>query len=61
MIANNLELIPYFQKNPANGYARSMPTSAALDRVAEAKGKECFETPTGENKIGIIFWNSLVL
>ena len=51
MIANNLELIPYFQKNPANGYARSMPTSAALDRVAEAKGKECFETPTGEKKI----------
>ena len=51
VIANNLELIPYFQKNPANGYARSMPTSAALDRVAEAKGKECFETPTGENKI----------
>ena len=50
MIANNLELIPYFQKNPANGYARSMPTSAALDRVAEAKGKECFETPTGDNK-----------
>ena len=24
-----------------------MPTSAALDRVAAAKGKECFETPTG--------------
>ena len=24
-----------------------MPTSAALDRVAQAKGKECFETPTG--------------
>ena len=37
-----------------------MPTSAALDRVAEAKGKECFETPTGENKIGIILRNSLV-
>ena len=48
VIANNLERIPYFQKNPANGYARSMPTSAALDRVAEAKGKECFETPTGK-------------
>jgi len=47
VIANNLEIIPYFQKNPANGYARSMPTSAALDRVAAAKGKECFETPTG--------------
>jgi phosphoglucomutase len=29
------------------GVARSMPTSAALDRVAEAKGLKCFETPTG--------------
>lgn len=47
VIANNLDCIPYFQKNPANGYARSMPTSGALDRVAKAKGKECFETPTG--------------
>merc|ERR1712156_761385 len=47
VIANNLECIPYFQKNQVNGYARSMPTSAALDRVAKAKGKECFETPTG--------------
>jgi phosphoglucomutase len=32
VIANNLDCIPYFQKNPANGYARSMPTSGALDR-----------------------------
>ena len=32
VIANNLECIPYFQKNQVNGYARSMPTSAALDR-----------------------------
>ena len=47
MIANNLECIPYFTKNPVNGYARSMPTSGAVDRVAAAKGKECFETPTG--------------
>jgi phosphoglucomutase len=29
------------------GVARSMPTSAAADRVAEAKGIACFETPTG--------------
>ncbi len=47
VIANNLDAIPYFQKNPVNGYARSMPTSGALDRVAKARGKECFETPTG--------------
>ncbi len=30
-----------------SGVARSMPTSAAVDRVAEAKGLSCFETPTG--------------
>jgi len=24
-----------------------MPTSGALDRVATARGKECYETPTG--------------
>ncbi|MEM1287835.1 MAG: alpha-D-glucose phosphate-specific phosphoglucomutase [Pseudomonadota bacterium] len=29
------------------GVARSMPTSTAVDRVAEAKGIEAFETPTG--------------
>ena len=47
VIANNLECIPYFKKNPITGYARSMPTSGALDRVAAANGKSCFETPTG--------------
>ena len=29
------------------GVARSMPTSQAVDRVAEELGIECFETPTG--------------
>ncbi|TNC69133.1 alpha-D-glucose phosphate-specific phosphoglucomutase [Rubellimicrobium roseum] len=29
------------------GVARSMPTSAAVDRVAEALGLPCYETPTG--------------
>ena len=47
VIANNLEDIPYFQKEKVVGYARSMPTSLALDRVAAARGKKCFETPTG--------------
>ena len=32
VIANNLDCIPYFQSNPCKGYARSMPTSGALDR-----------------------------
>ncbi|RYH04569.1 alpha-D-glucose phosphate-specific phosphoglucomutase [Salipiger sp. IMCC34102] len=29
------------------GVARSMPTSAAVDRVAEKMGMTCYETPTG--------------
>jgi len=29
------------------GVARSMPTSRAVDRVAESLGIECYETPTG--------------
>ena len=34
-------------KNGLKGVARSMPTSAAVDRVAQALGIPCFETPTG--------------
>jgi phosphoglucomutase len=30
-----------------SGVARSMPTSQAVDRVAEALGIDCYETPTG--------------
>lgn len=32
VIADNLECIPYFKKSGVKGYARSMPTSGALDR-----------------------------
>jgi len=46
MIASNAEAIPYF-KGGIKGLARSMPTSAALDRVAEKMGVPFFETPTG--------------
>merc|ERR1711881_193721 len=38
--------IPQF-KDGLKGCARSMPTSAALDRVAEKLKIECFEVPTG--------------
>ncbi|KAI9357320.1 hypothetical protein DFJ73DRAFT_821335 [Zopfochytrium polystomum] len=41
------EAIPYFRKNGVKGLARSMPTSASIDRVAKAKGVEIFEVPTG--------------
>ena len=32
VLAANLNVIPYFLKHGVNGYARSMPTSGAVDR-----------------------------
>ncbi|WP_184243524.1 alpha-D-glucose phosphate-specific phosphoglucomutase [Novosphingobium chloroacetimidivorans] len=46
MLAANIELAPAY-KGRLTGIARSMPTSAAADRVAEALGIPLFETPTG--------------
>merc|ERR1712137_1435063 len=46
MIVANSDLIPQF-KDGLKGCARSMPTSGALDIVAERKGIPCFEVPTG--------------
>ena len=46
MLAANAHLAPGYARGLA-GIARSMPTSAAADRVAEALGLPCFETPTG--------------
>lgn len=47
VIANNLNCIPYFEKNGVCGFARSMPTGAAVDRVAASLNKEMFVVPTG--------------
>ncbi|KAJ2346778.1 hypothetical protein GGF43_004910, partial [Coemansia sp. RSA 2618] len=47
VIAHHAECIPYFKRTGVHGLARSMPTSCAIDRVAEAKGVEVFEVPTG--------------
>ncbi|CAN1265076.1 Phosphoglucomutase, chloroplastic [Linum perenne] len=44
--ANAQEAIPYFKSGP-KGLARSMPTSGALDRVAEKLNLQFFEVPTG--------------
>jgi phosphoglucomutase len=46
ILAANATLTPGYAKGLA-GIARSMPTSAAADRVAEKLGIACFETPTG--------------
>ncbi|WGT50164.1 alpha-D-glucose phosphate-specific phosphoglucomutase [Thioclava nitratireducens] len=46
VLAANAHLVPGY-KDGLKGVARSMPTSAAADRVAEALGLDCYETPTG--------------
>ena len=46
ILAANAHLVPGYQHGLA-GIARSMPTSAAADRVAAALGIPCYETPTG--------------
>ena len=46
IIAANAKLIPAYRKGLA-GVARSMPTSGAVDRVAQKLNIPCYETPTG--------------
>ena len=46
LMTAHARLIPGYQGGLL-GVARSMPTSAAVDRVAKAMGLPCFETPTG--------------
>ena len=46
LLAANAILAPGYKQGLA-GVARSMPTSAAVDRVAEALSIPCYETPTG--------------
>ncbi len=47
IIVANSHLIPSYQKSKIAGIARSMPTSQAVDHVADKLGIACFETPTG--------------
>lgn len=53
MLAANAHLAPGYAGGIA-GIARSMPTSAAADRVAAALGVPCFETPTGWKFFGTL-------
>ncbi|MDP1529904.1 alpha-D-glucose phosphate-specific phosphoglucomutase [Rhodoferax sp.] len=46
LMTAHARLIPGY-KDGLLGVARSMPTSAAVDRVAKVMGLPCFETPTG--------------
>jgi len=53
VLAANAHLAPGYARGIA-GIARSMPTSQAADRVAEARGIPCFETPTGWKFFGTL-------
>ncbi|MCG6885474.1 MAG: alpha-D-glucose phosphate-specific phosphoglucomutase [Silicimonas sp.] len=46
LLAAQAHLAPGYKDGLA-GVARSMPTSGAVDRVAESLGIDCYETPTG--------------
>ncbi len=46
VLAANAQLVPGYAAG-LKGVARSMPTSQAVDRVAQALGIPCYETPTG--------------
>jgi len=46
ILAANATLVPGYAQGLA-GVARSMPTSQAVDRVADDLGIKCYETPTG--------------
>ena len=46
VLAANAGLVPCYREGLA-GVARSMPTSRALDRVAQSLEIPCYETPTG--------------
>ncbi len=53
MLAANAHRAPGYAAG-LKGIARSMPTSAAADRVAEAQGIACYETPTGWKFFGTL-------
>jgi len=46
VLAANAHVVPGYASG-LKGVARSMPTSRAVDRVAQAQGIACYETPTG--------------
>jgi phosphoglucomutase len=51
IIAANASVAPGYRVG-IKGIARSMPTSGAADRVAQALGVPCYETPTGWKYFG---------
>ncbi|MGB9713083.1 alpha-D-glucose phosphate-specific phosphoglucomutase [Dissulfurimicrobium hydrothermale] len=59
VLAANADTVPGY-KDGLKGVARSMPTSAAVDRVAETLHIPCYETPTGWKYFGNLLDADLV-
>jgi len=59
IIAANAQLVPGY-RDGIRGVARSMPTSMAVDRVAQELGVECYETPTGWKFFGNLLDEKLI-
>ena len=59
ILAANAAVAPGY-RGGIKGIARSMPTSTAPDRVAQALGVPCFETPTGWKYFGNLLDAGLV-
>ncbi|RJG15464.1 alpha-D-glucose phosphate-specific phosphoglucomutase [Massilia cavernae] len=59
IIAANAHVAPGYRAG-IKGIARSMPTSTAADRVAQALGVPCYETPTGWKYFGNLMDAGLV-
>jgi len=59
LLAANAHLAPGY-RNGIAGIARSMPTSAAVDRVAARNGLNIYETPTGWKFFSNLLDNGLV-
>lgn len=53
VLAANAHLAPGYAGG-LKGVARSMPTSTAVDRVAQARGMDCYATPTGWKFFGTL-------
>ncbi len=59
ILAANAKLVPAY-RDGLKGVARSMPTSTAVDRVADALGLVCYEVPTGWKYFGNLMDAGLV-
>lgn len=59
IMAANAHLLPGYRYG-IHGVARSMPTSAAVDKVAERMGIHCYETPTGWKFFGNLLDEGLI-